>query len=170
MPALLSVTLRPVAEEDKNFLCSVYTSTRLEELAVTGWTGEEKAGFCEMQFSAQDTHYREHYPTAQYSVILSENIPAGRLYVDRWAREIRIMDIALLPEYRSKGIGAYLLRQLMDESTASQKLLSIHVEKLNPALRLYERLGFQVAEDKGIYLLMNWQPPVQVSGEDGLKK
>lgn len=170
MLTMPSVTLRPVTEEDKNFLCSVYTSTRLEELAITGWSAEEKAGFCEMQFLAQDAHYREHYPTAQYSVIISENTAIGRLYIDRWSREIRIMDIALLPEYRGQGIGTYFLRQLMDESTASQKLLSIHVERLNPALRLYERLGFQVAEDKGIYLLMNWQPPVPLSGEDGFKK
>lgn len=166
------VSLRTTSEIDKNFLCRVYTSTRLEELAVTGWSDADKAIFCESQFTAQDAHYRLHYPKAEYSIILSQNTETGRLYVDRWPQEIRIMDIALLPEFRGQGIGSHLLQQLQQESTTSQKLLSIHVERMNPALRLYERLGFRVAEDKGIYLLMHWQPPglEGASGEDGLKQ
>jgi ribosomal protein S18 acetylase RimI-like enzyme len=77
--------------------------------------------------------------------------------VDRWDKEIRIMDIALLPEHRGVGIGTGLLRELQEEARAAGKSLSIHVEKFNPALRLYERLGFQPQEDKGVYLLMVWR-------------
>lgn len=149
-----SVSLRPVTEADHDFLAAVYASTRAEELLATDWTDEQKAQFCLMQFAAQDAHYRQHYTTAEYSVIEADGIPAGRLYVDRWTKEIRIMDIALLPEQRGRGIGTRLLLELIEEATRAKKLLSIHVERMNPALNLYRRLGFQMAEDKGVYLLM----------------
>ena len=153
-----AISLRPVTATDADFLCAVYASTRADELAVTDWSDEQKAEFCKMQFTAQDAHYRQHYPTAEFSVVEHDGTPAGRLYVDRWSKEIRIMDIALLPTHRRHGIGTGLLRALMDEARAGNKLLSIHVERMNPALRLYERLGFKIAEDKGVYLLMEWTP------------
>jgi ribosomal protein S18 acetylase RimI-like enzyme len=142
---------------DAPFLKRVYASTRAEELALTGWSDEQKAQFCAAQFSAQDTYYREHYPTAQFCVIEHDGRAAGRLYVDRWENEIRVMDITLLPEHRRAGLGTKLLRELQDEAAAAGKSLSIHVEKFNPALGLYQRLGFQVREDKGVYVLMDWR-------------
>jgi ribosomal protein S18 acetylase RimI-like enzyme len=153
-----SVALRPVASDDEAFLVAVYASTRAEELAVTGWTDEQKEQFCRMQFKGQDAHYRGNYPTAQFDVILKDDVPAGRLYVDRWEKEMRIMDIALLPEHRGHGIATELLRTLQEEAAAAGKRLSIHVERMNPALRLYERLNFKLVEDKGVYLLLDWDP------------
>lgn len=150
--------LRPVTEDDRAFLRAVYGSTRTEELALTNWSEEMKSAFIDQQFTAQDRHYREHYTTAEFQVIEWKGIPVGRLYVERWDREIRIMDIALLPEHRNSGIGTYLLQKLQKEAEASGKFLSIHVEKFNPAMRLYERLGFKPVEDKGVYLLLQWQP------------
>jgi GNAT superfamily N-acetyltransferase len=153
---MTSLALRTITPEDDSFLAGVYASTRAEELAVTGWSDEEKAIFCRRQFDAQTAHYRENYPGALLQVIEREEVSIGRLYVARWEREIRIMDIALLPEHRGAGIGTQLLRELQDEARSAGKALSIHVERFNPALRLYERLGFRQVEDKGVYLLMQW--------------
>lgn len=150
------ITLRNATSEDVAFLCVVYSSTRTEELALTDWSDEQKAVFCQMQFEAQDAHYRAYYPGAVFSVIERNGEAIGRLYVDRWTNEIRIMDITLLPIYRGRGAGGFLLGLLQDEARHAGKILSIHVEKMNPALRLYERLGFVPVEDKGIHLLMNW--------------
>jgi GNAT superfamily N-acetyltransferase len=157
MPANLSLRLRPITPGDDAFLAGLYASSRAEELAVTGWSDEEKAVFCRKQFDAQSAHYRENYPGASLQIIERAGAPIGRLYVARWEREIRIMDIALMPEHRGAGIGAQLLRELQDEARSAGKTLSIHVERFNPALRLYERLGFKMAEDKGVYLLMEWE-------------
>lgn len=154
----VQILTRQVTPGDRDFLAAVYASTRAEELQATDWTDEQKAQFCQMQFDAQDAHYRQHYSSAEYLVIEVAGVPAGRLYVDRWPREIRVMDIALLPSHRGLGIGTHLLRQLIDEAKLSAKLLSIHVERLNPALNLYQRLGFRLAEDKGVYLLLEWRP------------
>jgi GNAT superfamily N-acetyltransferase len=161
MPADLSLRLRPITPEDDSFLAALYASTRAEELAITGWGEDEKAVFCRRQFDAQSAHYRENYPGALFQVIERAGAPIGRLYVARWEREIRIMDIALLPEHRGAGIGTRLLRELQDEARSVGKTLTIHVERFNPALHLYERLGFKMVEDKGVYLLMQWSaaPP-----------
>jgi ribosomal protein S18 acetylase RimI-like enzyme len=118
------------------------------------WDDAQKDEFLRMQFDAQDAWWREHYADASFDVVLVDGEPAGRLYVHRGEREIRIVDIALLPEHRGGGVGTSLLRDLLAEADASGKRVTIHVERLNPALRLYERLGFALAEDKGVYLFL----------------
>jgi len=111
-----------------------------------------------MQFSAQDGFYREHFPDATFDVVTVDGIPAGRLYVDRRAAEIRIIDIALLPEYRGHGIGTALLTPILDEADRTGKTVSIHVEHQNPARRLYDRLGFVKIEEQGVYQLLERRP------------
>jgi GNAT superfamily N-acetyltransferase len=151
-----AVTLRPVTTEDRGLLYSVYASTREGELASVDWTEEEKAAFLWQQFEAQDRHYREQYDGAAYDVIEVDSRPAGRLYVARWDDEIRIMDIALLPENCRRGIGTGLLHDLLDEGARTGKRVTVHVEQFNPARRLYERLGFRWLRDAGVYVLMQW--------------
>jgi ribosomal protein S18 acetylase RimI-like enzyme len=151
-------TLRPALAEDRELLFSVYASTRAEELTVVPWTPAEKDTFLRQQFAAQDAHYREHYAGADFLVIEAAGVPAGRLYVARWPREVRIMDIALLPSHRRRGLGTAILADLVAEATATGKVASIHVERNNPALRLYERLGFHTAADRGVYLLLERSP------------
>jgi ribosomal protein S18 acetylase RimI-like enzyme len=152
------INLRAVTTADADFLRGVYASTRTEELAATDWSEQQKAEFCRQQFAAQDRHYREHYPTAHFSIIEINGNPVGRLYVDRWPHEIRIMDIALLPGCRGQGIATRLLRELLAEGSAQRKKVSIHVETFNPARHLYERLGFQKVGATSIYDLLEWTP------------
>lgn len=152
------VTLRPIRPEDEAFLFSVYASTREDELAALGWNGVQKESFLRMQFNAQQRHYHTQFAGATFEVILRENQPIGRLYVDRREDEIRIIDIALLPAHRRAGIGSHLLDRLLTEAAEKGKPVRIHVERFNPALRLYERLGFRRIEDQGVYFLMEWTP------------
>ena len=152
------IALRVVTAEDEGFLFAVYSATRMEELAATDWSDAQKGQFCRMQFTAQTAHYHQHYHTAEYYVIALAEVRVGRLFVVRWTREIRIMDIAILPAYRRQGIGVHLLLELQNEAALTGKCLSIHVERFNPALRLYEHLGFRMLGDEGVYLLMEWNP------------
>ncbi len=153
-----AVTLRPIEPADETFLCRVYASTRLEELAAVSWSEAEKGAFLQSQFRAQHAYYREHYAGARFDVILVGGVPAGRLYVLPMAEEIRLVDIALLPGFRRGGVGTALLRGLQEEAAAARKPLRIHVEKMNPARRLYERLGFRPIEDRGVYDFFEWRP------------
>lgn len=153
------ITFRPIEPTDMEFLLRVYRSTREEELAtVVDWTPEMKDAFILQQFTAQHTWYQEHYIGAEFLVILVDGAPAGRLYIHRREKEIRLVDIALLPEHRGGGFGASILRDLLGEGEASGKPVSIHVEIYNPAMRLYERLGFRPIEERGPYRLMEWRP------------
>jgi len=136
----------------------VCASTRTEELALVDWDEAQKAAFLHMQFAAQHQFYQEHYAKTDFLIMLRDAVPVGRLYVARWQDEIRIVDIALLPPYRNAGIGTTILRDLLTEAAVAHKPVRIHVEKFNPALRLYERLGFAPIADKGVYLFMEWAP------------
>ena len=118
------------------------------------WDDAQKDAFLRMQFDAQDAWYRQNYLGATFDVVEVDGEPAGRLYVHRGGSEIRIVDIALLPAHRGSGTGTSLLGDLLAEADADGKSVTIHVERLNPALRLYERLGFELAEDKGVYLFL----------------
>ena len=157
-PVDLDVALRPAEPEDAGFLYQVYASTRQEELAQVRWSEVERESFLRMQFQTQDRFYRSEYAGATFDIIEVSHTAAGRLYVHRRQDEIRIMDIALLPEYRGRGIGTRLLEQILEEAAGGHKKVSIHVEVFNRASRLYGRLGFQKVASNGIYQLMEWQP------------
>lgn len=149
-----TVTFRPVEEKDLGFLSKVYASTRYEELQATGWSQQQVDEFLSMQFEAQDTFYKQQFPDAQYQIVQYGSEDAGRLYLDFREDEVRIVDIALLPEYRGKGLGTKLLNSIIDDAAEKQLSVGIHVEKNNPALNLYLRLGFEKIDDKGVYWLM----------------
>ena len=156
-PAETEVSFRPITDADLPFLARLYASTREEELAATGWTAEQKAAFLGFQFEAQHRHYMEHYAGSRFDLVLAGGVPAGRLYVADRREEVRLIDIALLPEHRGRGLGTRLLRDLQAAAGAAGKPLTIHVERFNPALALYQRLGFRSVEENGPYFLMEWR-------------
>jgi ribosomal protein S18 acetylase RimI-like enzyme len=156
--AKAGLTFRPITDDDLGFLALVYASTRKRELAATAMTDAQKAAFLGLQFRAQQQHYQKHYPQADRLVVMGGGADIGRLYIERWPAEHGIIDIALLPEYRGHGAGEALLRDLMDEAAAAGKGMSTHVEKHNPAIRLYHRLGFVTEQDNGVYELVRWTP------------
>jgi ribosomal protein S18 acetylase RimI-like enzyme len=143
---------------DEAFLLRVYAGTREEELAPVPWSREQKDAFVAHQFMAQSSHYAKHYEGMSSDVILLDGVAAGRLLVARWPEEIRIVDIALLPAFRGRGAGTVLIRELMAEAAEASKPLSIHVERDNRALGLYQRLGFRAVSANGVYLRMQLDP------------
>jgi ribosomal protein S18 acetylase RimI-like enzyme len=155
LPAPLHV--RESTSDDLEFLQRVYFSTRWEELEITGWSEVHKLGFLHMQFQAQDMHYRAHYPGAEFLVVLRGDEPVGRIYLYATPTELRIMDIALLPEHRGHGHGRALMHAALQGARADHKIVTLHVEHQNPARVWYERLGFQALEDRGVYLFMEWR-------------
>lgn len=149
------IELRPAQPQDRAFLERVYASARAEELAPVPWTAEQKAAFLHMQFEAQDHHYRRFYGSARFDLIVAGEQPIGRMYVERAASEIRLLDIALLPERRGAGIGGALIAELIAEARAQGKPITLHVERSNRAHRLYTRLGFrETGEETGVYVMM----------------
>ncbi len=159
-PLSESVQFRPIEPADEMLLLAIYSSTREEEMAlVPHWPEEHKKAFLNQQFQAQHQYYQQMYLHKQFTIVEYKGQPAGRLYLDHRPDEIRIVDIALLPDFRNLGLGEHLLRNIMNDAAASNKGVTIHVERHNRALHLYERLGFKVInEDNPVYFLMEWRP------------
>jgi ribosomal protein S18 acetylase RimI-like enzyme len=152
------LTLRAPCADDEPFLFRVFASTREDELKLTGWGEAQTLAFLRMQYHAQSTHYRTHFSPSGYEVILVDALPAGRIFVDRAGDQIRIVDIALLPDYRGRGIGGTLIRNVLAEADRAGKPARLHVERFNPAIRLYLRLGFRPIDEGDIYVEMEWTP------------
>jgi ribosomal protein S18 acetylase RimI-like enzyme len=156
------ISLRRIADSDLPFLEEVYASTRQDELAPVPWTAEQKHQFLRWQFTNQHQYYQQYYPTCEFLVIERAGAQGierlGRLYVDRWPDQIRLVDIAILPAFRGAGVGEALLRSVMSEGATRGLPVTIHVEATNRALGLYRRLGFRHVASNGIYCLMKWCP------------
>ena|SRR5690349_24219005 len=154
-----SIALRPATDADYAFMRALYGGTRAEEMMRFPLTDEQKEAFLDQQFAAQYQHYGLHYPTCERNIIEQDGRPVGRLWIDEWRDQIRLVDIALVPECRGIGIGSSLLHDVLTRGTKARKPVTIHVEAFNPALRLYQRLGFQHVDTNGVYYLMKWTPP-----------
>ena len=152
------VELRPVSASDDQFLLSVYATTRDEELAQAEWAEGQKDMFLRWQFDLQRREYETRFPDAAYDIILVDQQPAGRIWTGSDEEQIRLLDIALLPQFQNRGVGTALLRRLMQEAARQGKLLRHMVFVLNnDAHRFYERLGFSIIEDLGAYKHMEWR-------------
>lgn len=148
------VALRRAGDADREFLLQVYESTRVDEVATLPWSDEQKAAFLRMQAVAQDTDYRRHFGDETYLVVERAGEPIGRMYVHERDGTVRLVDIALLPHWRGRGIGTTLLRDLLADADRRGLRAELHVERWNPARRLYERLGFTVAGEDDVYALL----------------
>ena len=155
-----TITLRPVARDDVDeqaFLVALYDAARAAELDQVAWPPGQREAFVRMQLDLQDRQYRAAYPDGDFLVVEVDGVRAGRLTLGRGDDDVRVVDIALLPEHRGRGLGRSLLTQVMDDAATAGRTVSLHVEAHNPAARLYQRLGFRVVADEGVYLLLAWR-------------
>lgn len=150
--------LKQRSEADMPFLRLLYAQTREDELAPVPWTAQQKEAFLADQFNKQHSHYLQHYPQAQWWVLTCRGLPMGRLYWEQTPHELRVMDISLMPNHRNQGLGNAVMCSLLQHADCHQLTVGLHVEPFNPALRLYQRLGFSQAETRGVYLFMQ-RPP-----------
>lgn len=155
-----TVHFRAITPDDYALLRAIYDDTRAHEMElVSYWSDEQREAFLDQQFNAQHSFYQQVYTAADYMIVMLGDQAAGRLYLDRRRIEFRIIDISLLPAFRNQGLGSFLLKQVIAEASEAGKPVTIHVEHNNPALHLYERLGFVIKEEvNGVYWLMERSP------------
>jgi ribosomal protein S18 acetylase RimI-like enzyme len=154
----ISVAWRSAHPEDEEFLSALYTSTRAEEVAAWGWTAAQEEAFLRMQFQAQRQAYQWQFPGADHQIILRQGQPVGRCLVYRTEAEIRLVDLALLPEDRGAGLGSAVVQALLDEAQQAGKPVRLHVTPTNRAARWYARLGFKPIGETPTHLSMEWSP------------
>ena len=155
------ISLRPIQDEDLMVLSKIYGSTREKELKqVVGWNDEQKKAFVLQQFMAQHEYYQKNYVGAAFYVIQKNKDSIGRLYIHENFQEkgVRIIDIALLPQWQNRGIGSSILKDILAKASTLNRAVSIHVETFNPAMKLYKKLDFEkISETNGVYHLLEWK-------------
>jgi len=154
----MTISLRPFRADDQEFLYQLYASTRLHEIAGFGWPAAQQEMFLRMQFNAQYRSYQAAYGQAEHQIVEQDGKPVGRIMV-LWEKDFALLvDIALLAEYRGRGVGSELLGELVQKCTRMGVPLRLQVLKTNPALRLYQRLGFATTGEDQMYIQMERRP------------
>ena len=149
------IVIRDAENNDAPFLEKLYCETRRDEFGALGWDENQLAMFLQMQFNIQTQSYKMQFPGAQISIIELDGAAVGRLIT---TGEIRLVDIAVLPDARNHGIGSFILQRLLDEAKSKGKSVDLQVLKTNiPAIRLYERFGFEKTGESDLYLEMQWR-------------
>ena len=163
------IALREAAgPADEAFMCAVYLSTRREEMLNWGWNDAQQEMFARMQFNARRQSYAMQYPEAVDRIIIVDGARAGSLIIERRDEEIRLVDIALLPEHRNRGTGSRIVKELFTEADATAKVIRLHVQRENDAARrLYERLGFSITSENDTHFRME-RPPVALKNGGSL--
>jgi ribosomal protein S18 acetylase RimI-like enzyme len=152
------ISYRPFTDSDLPFVSELYASTRREEVAMTGWAAEAQTAFLAQQAAAQHSHYSIHFADAEWLIVEREGRAIGRLYLRETPGNLHIVDISLIPDSRGAGIGGAILADVLDQARDRRCDVTIHVERNNPARALYARLGFETAEEKGVYDLLRALP------------
>ena len=157
MAAAPAFVLRPAKPGDEAFLFRLYAETRAEELAGCGWSAAQREIFLRQQFAARRNGYAAAFPGAEHTVVVMGREPVGALIVNRAPEEIRVVDLALRPAQRGRGLGRQLVGKLIEEARATGRPLRLQVLKTNRAARLYARLGFAPVGENGLHLKMEWR-------------
>lgn len=152
------LALRAECGDDEAFAFRLFVESRARSFAHIALEPAQRDALLHQQFKLQTAHYRHRFPAASFSIVEWGGAPIGRLYVDRTAPSMHVIDVALLQAWRGHGIGGRLLGELLAEAGETGRGLSLHVERENPAQRLYLRLGFRLVGDDGVYLQMEWRP------------
>jgi ribosomal protein S18 acetylase RimI-like enzyme len=147
---------RAATAEDEVFLFRLYAASRAD-LDAIGLPPEQKDLLVKMQFNAQRQQYSSAFPAAENTIILIDEVPVGRMLINKTASEFRLIDIVLLPQFRGLGVGTRLIQDLIHDAEAANALVILQVRKENVALNLYRRLGFVVNQDDGVYVSMEWR-------------
>jgi ribosomal protein S18 acetylase RimI-like enzyme len=148
--------LRPARTDDQEFFYRLFCSVHSEKLQLVSLNLEEKNRLIELMYEGFTRHYRTLAPASDDRVVLLNNESIGRMILLQMSKEIWLADLAILPEYRQRGIGSALIGQLQAESMMSKRPVRLQVPQFDRALRLYQRLGFYEVDKVGPYLHLEW--------------
>jgi ribosomal protein S18 acetylase RimI-like enzyme len=153
------VRLRPECEEDRDFRYQLFCDSRQPEFALV-LPPDVFQQLMAHQFQAQTVSYRAQFPQARFDIIELDGRPIGRIVVDRPGDRLHLIDQAIVPEMRGRGIGTAIMRALMDEAAARRVPVTLEAASSNdPSMRLYLRLGFVPTETAQPYIELAWTPP-----------
>ena len=132
----ISLNLRPATVADYDFLFHVLKATMRDYVDQTwGWRESE-----------QQARFADEFTPEHDRIIVLAGVDIGVLAVEHRADEVFIDKLYILPAYQRRGIGTRLIRDVLAEASREGLPVRLRVLKVNPARRLYERLGFVVVD------------------------
>jgi ribosomal protein S18 acetylase RimI-like enzyme len=156
-------TLRPEVQTDAAFRFALFRASRGPGWEQLPLPPDLMAKIMAQQFQAQIQAYGAAYPDARLEIVMVEALPVGRLATNRGSDSLHLIDIALTPAWRGRGVGGAILQGLMDEAGTLGKPLTLLVDRDNRAAqRFYERLGFDVTAADDTHLVLAWPAPAAV--------
>ncbi len=150
----MPVSLRAARTDDEEFLFQLFCQTMGDGLISRD--APQFDAILRLQFRAQLNTYLVEFPNAEHQIIMLDGVPIGRVLVERGPDEHRGVDIALVPEHRGSGLGTVLIQELLDEAELAGKPFRISVVRSNPAMHLYERLGFKITGETLTHFWLQW--------------
>jgi ribosomal protein S18 acetylase RimI-like enzyme len=147
--------LRRERAEDEVFLFALFCATREAEFSALPQPQRET--LLRFQYQAQSRDYAARFPHAEHFIVESSGRAAGRLLLNREANELRVVDIAVVPEMRGQGIASAVLKSLISEVQGAGMALRLSVWHSNPALGLYQGLGFYETARSATHLELEWR-------------
>jgi len=154
--------LRPERDDDRGFRYQLFCDSRQPEFALLPPPVYQQV--MAHQFHAQTVGYRGQFPQARFDIIELAGERIGRIVVDRSGTMMHIVDQAIVPTLRGRGIGTAIMRALMDEAQAAGLPVRLEVASENdPSFRLYQRLGFVPIETYPFYMRLEWRSPTPES-------
>ena len=145
----MSLSLRPAVAADHQFIYDLTYQVLYEQLRAETWPPQFRDQLLKQQIYAKHGSYSAAYPAADHGIVMVDDQPVGRLLVDRSGEFHNLIDIAILPKYRSTGLGTRLVLALCHEAELCHKPIRLYVSVSNPrAMNLYRRLGFRVIDNQ----------------------
>jgi ribosomal protein S18 acetylase RimI-like enzyme len=145
----MNVTLRFSTVDDIDFLFRLHR-TAMQTYVTQTW-GAWDEGW-------QLQHFQQHFDPDHCQIIVLQRQDIGVISVVRQVTGMFLNNIELLPAYQRQGIGTYLIKTLLDEARQKGVVLTLQVLKVNPASRLYERLGFVMSGETVTHYQMSAMP------------
>jgi GNAT superfamily N-acetyltransferase len=152
--AMSFLELRPANEGDRHFIEDVYFQTQrwlIERFF--GWRGDD----------AEKAKFAEFYEPDETSIIVLNGEPIGWLAVRRTSAGFDLEHLYISPSHQSAGVGAFLIGELVREAGEAGVPLRAATAKINPARRLFERLGFVATGDDEYKIYLQYRGITRVS-------
>ena len=144
----MQVVCRPATQDDYDFLWWLHRATMRPYVEKTwGWDEDW-----------QIRYFQEHFDPTTVAIIEFDGVPIGCISVKRGDGVIFLAAIKIAPDYQNQGIGTKLIQALLNEAASQGVPVELQVLKVNPAQRLYERLGFIIISETETHYIMRWTP------------
>jgi GNAT superfamily N-acetyltransferase len=143
------LNLVPASIENEDFIFDAFKAA-LKEYVSCAWGWDDAQQRKGLLASA---------PIQQFQLIRLGRDPVGALLLQKREHDHYLRTMFLLPPHQRQGIGRLIISALQQEATAAVKPLQLRVIRVNPARRLYERMGFTILQEEEKTLLMQWQEP-----------